>query len=157
MFLRHPPQKVSRISSGLISSTFECLVEGEPYVVQFTEPDMANGLTIERRFGRQLSQAGVPLRQVLCDGALDGLKWTVTKRAVGERMTALTREAYEEALPSVFDTLIALSSVDITRTVGFGWLDEDGNGGWESWETHLLFCSGGRAGRDVLRELAQPL
>ncbi len=133
------PQGVSRISSGLISSTFECLVEGEPLVVQFTEPDMATGLDTERRFGERLSLAGVPLRKVLCDGVHDGLRWTVTEKAIGERMTALKREAYEGALPSVFDTLIALSSVNIAETSGFGWLNENGDGRWETWEAHLLF------------------
>jgi len=137
--LGRPPWKVSRISSGLVSSTFECSVGEESYVVQFTEPDMAMGLTIERRFGRRLFRAGVPLRQVLGDGALEGLRWTVTKKVVGERMTALTPEAYEEALPSVFDTLLALSSVDIADTEGFGWPDENGKGGWKTWESHLLF------------------
>lgn len=135
----HPPQRVDRVSSGQISSTFECLVKGEPYIVQFSEPELATGLAIERRFGQKLSQAGIPLREVICDGEHDGLAWTVTRRAAGKRMTALTREAYEGALPSVFDTLIALSAVDIADTVGYGWLDEDGQGGWESWEAHLSF------------------
>jgi hygromycin-B 4-O-kinase len=135
----HSPQSVRRISSGQISSTFECLANGEPYIVQFNEPDMAAGLTIERRFSKRLSEAGIPLRQVICDGEHDELRWTVTRKAVGERMTALTRDACEGALPSVFDTLIALSAVDVTDTVGYGWMDENAMGGWETWEAHLSF------------------
>lgn len=135
----HSPQSVKRISSGQISSTFECLANGESYIVQFNEPDMAAGLTIERRFSKRLSEAGIPLRQVICDGEHDELRWTVTRKAVGERMTALTGEAYGGALPSVFDTLIALSAVDVTDTVGYGWMDENAMGGWETWEAHLSF------------------
>jgi len=111
----------------------------ESYVVQFTEPDLSMGLDIERRFGQRLSRAGVPLRTVICDGVHDGLMWTVTRKVRGERMTALPRDAYEASLPSVFDTLLALSSIDVSDTSGYGWLDADDEGGWETWEGHLSF------------------
>jgi hygromycin-B 4-O-kinase len=133
----HAPAEVKRIASGQISSTFECIGTGASHIVQFTEPGMATGLDIERRFGQRLSQAGVPLREVVCDGVHDGLRWTVTRKVVGEGMTALSGEAYEESLPSVFDTLLSLSSIDVSDTEGFGWLDERGRGGWETWEGHL--------------------
>lgn len=135
----HAPEEVRRISSGQISSTFECVGKKESYVVQFTEPDMAAGLDIERRFGQRLAQAGIPLRAVICDGAHDGLRWTVTRKVLGERMTALRADVYEESLPAVFDTLLALSSIDVGDSTGYGWLDANGQGGWQTWEGHLSF------------------
>ena len=135
----HASEAVHRISSGQISSTFECLAKGESYIVQLSEPDMAAGLDVERRFGRRLYQAGIPLRRVICDGVHDGLRWTVTSKVVGDRMTALSGNSYERCLPAVFDTLLALSSIDVSDTEGFGWLDKDGQGGWRTWEGHLSF------------------
>jgi len=133
------PLEVSRVSSGLISATFECIAAAGSLIVQFNEPDMAKGVIVERRFKERLKNAGVPLREVLCDGIHEGLKWTVTKKVPGERMTALEPEDYRAALPSVFDVLIAVSGVDVASTSGFGWFDEQGQGMWETWQAHLSF------------------
>ena len=135
----HAPEEVNRIGSGLISSTFECAGRGEPFVVQFAEPDMGTGVDVERRFGQRLTQVGVPLREVVCDGLDDGLRWTVTRKAVGETMTALSSEAYEASLASVFDTLLAVASVDVSDSGGYGWMDETGLGKWDTWAGHVLF------------------
>lgn len=135
----HAPEEVNRIGSGQISATFECERRGELFVVQFAEPDMGTGLDIERRFGQRLAQVGVPLREVVCDGLDGGLRWTVSRKAIGEPMTALSGDAYEHSLAPVFDTLLALASVDVSDTGGFGWMDENGWGKWDTWAGHLLF------------------
>ncbi len=137
--VREQALEVSRVSSGLISATFECLGQTGTFIVQFNEPDMAKGLTVERRFKERLREAGVPLREVIGDGMHDGLKWTVTKKSPGQRMTALGSLDYEAALPSVFDTLLAISGVDVSDAGGFGWFDKDGQGMWKTWTEHLSF------------------
>ncbi len=135
----HAPEEMNRIGSGLISSTFECAARGELLVVQFAEPAMGTGVDVERRFGQRLTRVGVPLREVVCDGLDDGLRWTVTRKAVGETMTALSSEAYEASLASVFDTLLAVASVDVSDSGGYGWMDETGLGKWDTWAGHVLF------------------
>jgi hygromycin-B 4-O-kinase len=131
--------EVSRVSSGLISATFQCLAQTGTFIVQFNEPDLAEGLTVERRFKERLRKAGVPLREVIGDGMHEGLKWTVTKKAPGKRMTSLDSVDYEAALPSVFDTLLAISGVDVSDWDGYGWFNENGQGMWETWAAHLFF------------------
>jgi len=135
----HTPEAVSRIGTGQISATFECVGRGELFVVQFSEPAMGTGVDFERRFRERLTQVSVPLRELICEGLDDGLRWTVTRKAVGETMTALSGDDYEQSLVSVFDTLLAMASVDVSDTGGFGWLDESGWGKFDSWAGHILF------------------
>ncbi len=135
----HAPEAVNRIGTGQIASTFECSGKGDRWVVQFAEPELGIGVDVERRFGKRLTRAGVPLREVVCEGLDDGLRWTVARKAVGEPMNALPRDAYEQSLTSVFDTLLALAALDVSDTEGFGWMDEKGAGKWDSWAGHLLF------------------
>jgi hygromycin-B 4-O-kinase len=135
----HAPDEVNRIGTGQIASSFECVARGELFVVQFAEPEMGTGVDAERRFEERLTQVGVPLREVVCEGLDNGLRWTVTRKAVGAPMTALSGDAYEHSLASVFDTLLALASVDVSDTGGFGWMDEKGWGKFDAWAGHLLF------------------
>ena len=135
------PQAISQVSSGLISATYECVVPGSTLIAQFTPPNMSVGLAVERAFRDRLALAGVPLREVVGDGEHEGLKWTVTRKASGRSMASLGPAEYRAALPSAFDTLAAIASVDVSDSIGFGWFGFTGNGSHDTWGEHLGFVA----------------
>ncbi len=132
-----PPLEINRMPTGQISATFQCVVRDATLVVQFSEPNMAAGLTKERFFHDRFRSVGVPTREVICDGTYESLKYTIAKKAHGQGLTTLVPEKFKAALPSVFDTLLAISSVDMKGTEGYGWFDELGRGPYETWQAHL--------------------
>jgi len=133
------PEEVRQLGTGQIAATFSCTAKGESFVVQFAAPSMGVGVDVERRFRRGLHDVGVPLRHLVGEGLDQGLRWTIARKAAGETMSSLPTDAYERCLTSVFDTLLALASVDVSDTRGFGWIDENGRGRWDSWLEHLRF------------------
>lgn len=132
-----PPVDVRRLSSGQISATFEVVLTDQALIVQFSQPDMALGLAVERLFAERLEVAGVPIRKVLGDGGYEGLRFTIARKAPGKELSALSPDEFEAALPSVFDTLLAVSSVGIEDSNGFGWFGANGQGMFQTWQDHL--------------------
>lgn len=131
------PANVTRLSSGQIAATFECVVVGRSRIVQFNKPHMAASLSKERFFGDRLRGAGVPLRRVITEGEFDGTRYTIAEKAPGRMLSALEPARFRAALPSVFRTLAGISSVDMRDTDGFGWFDAAGHGPDAGWKAHL--------------------
>jgi hygromycin-B 4-O-kinase len=129
--------KVEPLEQGQIASTFVCTIGGDQLIVQFNKPNMATSYRKELFFGRRFAEAGIPVRQVVGSGTHDGLVYTVAKKVAGRSLSDLEPAVYRNALPSVFQTLLALESLDVSDTTGYGWFDERGNAPYDSWLGHL--------------------
>jgi hygromycin-B 4-O-kinase len=132
-----PPREITLMSTGQISSTFQCLVRDETLLVQFNQANMSSGVTKERFFRDRLQSVGVPLREVIQDGTYQGLKYTIAKKSRGNGLTSLPPAEFVSVLPAVYDILLAISSVDMTGTQGYGGFNESGFGPDETWQMYL--------------------
>lgn len=122
----------------MIAATFECVVAAETFIVQFNQPNMAGSAAKERFLASRLAAAGAPLRDLVCEGEISGLIYTIARKARGNGMTTLEPNEFAAVLPSVFDAQIAVSQVDLSDTDGYGWFDGNGHGHFDSWAEHLV-------------------
>jgi hygromycin-B 4-O-kinase len=137
MCVGQEPAQIATDSIEQICTSFECLVGNESFVVEFRKPNMAQGLRIERLLGKRLNVVGVPIREVIADGTHEGLMYTVARKERGRKAAELVPDEFGAALPSIFNTLLALSSVDVDGTEGYGWFDQQGVGTDRTWPAHL--------------------
>ncbi len=120
--LRAKPKRINEPATGVISSTYECIIDDGTVVVRFSRPNMSRTLLVERMFGESLRSAGVPLRKLLANGKHRGLVYSVAKKVPGVGLMTLPPSGFRRALSSVFDTLIAMSRIDLAGTSGFGYI-----------------------------------
>lgn len=131
------PDEVTSDSIEQISTSFHCLVGDRTLVVELREPSMSYGLMKERLFSDKLRAVGIPGREAIGHGTYEGLSYTVVHKERGTKLAYLAPEELGAALACVFDTLRALSSVDMSGTEGYGWFNELGSGPDRTWLAHL--------------------
>ena len=135
--LRIVIKNLAEITDGRISRTYSLDIGGRPCILQFTEQNMSQGCLNERLFAEKFRRMGIPVRSVLHEGEFAGLHFTVAAKVQGKGLDRLPREEFEAVLPSIMDILLRIASVDTSDTVGYGWLEADGNGKFSSWREHL--------------------
>lgn len=128
---------LEEIADGQISRTYSLDIGGRPHVVQFTEHNMSQGCLNERFLGERLRQVEIPVRRVLHEGDFAGLHFTVAAKVHGRGLSQLPLDEFMAVLPSVMDILLRIASIDTSGTTGYGWLDSNGNGRFDSWRAHL--------------------
>jgi len=131
------PVEITSDSIEQICTSFQCRVGDESFIVEFREPNMAQGLRVERFLRKKLNSVAVPIREVLADGEHEGLMYTVARKERGRKAAELAPDEFGAALPSILEILIALSSVDMSGTEGYGWFNHLGVGTDDTWPAHL--------------------
>jgi hygromycin-B 4-O-kinase len=85
----------------------------------------------------KLRAAGVPMRDVIGEGAYENLKYTISKKERGTKLACLGPNEFKAILPSVFELFLAFASIDLSETQGYGWFDSEGNVSETTWQAHL--------------------
>ena len=119
---------LEEIDDGQISRTYSLNIDGRPYVLQFTEHNMSYGCRNECFFSERFRQMKIPVRSVLHEGEFAGLHFTIAAKVHGMGLNQLPLDDFIAVLPSVMDILQRISSIDTSDTIGYGWLDVNGNG-----------------------------
>ena len=128
---------LKEVSGGQIARTYSLDIDGRACILQFNEQNMSQGCLNELFFRERFLQNGIPVRFVLHEGDFAGLHFTVAVKVQGKGLIQIPLSEFISVLPSVMDILLSISSIDVSDTSGYGWLDGNKNGKFASWQEHL--------------------
>lgn len=133
--LRRSVGDVEFVGAGEWSRCFGFTVDGRDLVARFGPH--VDDFEKDRRAGL-LAGPALPVPEVLFIGAAAGGHIAISTRAYGEALETLSRPGWEAVLPSLFATLDAARSIDLSSTSGSGQWGADGVGSHRSWRDYLL-------------------
>lgn len=125
-------------NSGQIAKTYEFESGDKSFFIQFNQENMSQGTINEIIFSDDFKEKGIPLREMIGHGDYQGYRYIITEKVFGTDFGKLTKEEFQESIEDVMAVLHKISETDIGRFQGYGWLDEEGNGKFESWTSHLM-------------------
>lgn len=129
---------LAAVEDGQIAQTFSFSVQNQDYFVQFNHSNMSQAKTTETFFAKQFQEHEIPIRRVVSFGIVNSLHYNVSAKVQGVPLSSLSEDEFRAALPSVIDQLLRISRVNTENTRGYGWLDENCHGRFDSWSAHLL-------------------
>jgi hygromycin-B 4-O-kinase len=66
------------------------------------------------------------------------LTYSVSERLAGGMLADLPDERKGKLLPDLVRVISRMNQMDVSATKGFGWLDADGNGKYDSWQQYVV-------------------
>lgn len=123
------------LSGGEWSQAFAFELDGQSFVSRFSPTDEDFLLD---QYANRFSSDLLPIPRVIEIGEAFGGYFAISERASGVMLDDLEDHELTLVLPSLHSVLDNMRGADISESVGFGLLDREGNGGFESWRDCLL-------------------
>lgn len=130
---------INEVTDGQIARTFNFSSNKKEYFIQFNQGNMSQGTINEILFRDDFSTRGIPLRNTVSYGDYLDYKYVITEKTVGIAFDKLKDDEFDKLLLPIISTLKKIAETDISKYSEYGWLDENGNGKFESWISHLEF------------------
>lgn len=123
------------LSGGNWSQAFAYKQAGKDYVIRFGmhQDDYYND-----QAAQQYASSELPIPKVFEVSEALGGYYAITERAFGTMIDELDHEAMKRIVPSLFATLDAIRTADISDSTGFGGRDVNGDGTFATWREWLL-------------------
>jgi hygromycin-B 4-O-kinase len=130
------PRTIQPVGHGEWSTAFyvQHADEYRDLVVRFSATD--DDFRKDQRALRYASRR-LPLANLLEIGEAFGGFYAISERAFGEFIEHRDAAAMQRLLPSLFDVLDAVRTVDISDTLGFGLWHADGSAPYATWQAFL--------------------
>ncbi|WP_028612514.1 phosphotransferase family protein [Paenibacillus harenae] len=126
---------ITPVSGGNLSSVYFFELGAKAFVIRFS--DLEGAYDRERFVSNLLASQGVPYPRVLSDGTYGSLTYSISERLAGGMLADLPDEQKGNLLPGLIRVISRMNQVDVSATKGFGWLDADGNGKYDSWQQYV--------------------
>ncbi len=131
-----PIKELAPIESGHIAKVFSFSAGDDEYVLRFTKKNMGS-FKKELLIYENFAAPNIPIPPIIKSGELADLYYAISKKMSGQELSALSKEAYFNTLPSNMATLLAIHQSDVSQFEGYSWMDDNGNGLENSWEQAL--------------------
>lgn len=128
--------EITPMAGGNLSSVFSFVHEGQGYCVKFS--DLAGAYETERYVADLLSGHGIPFPKCFALKKTGRLAYLITERMAGRNLADYTEEEQNNQLPELIGILTSMADVEVGSTSGYGWIEADGNGTYESWKDFLV-------------------
>ncbi|MBI5929031.1 MAG: aminoglycoside phosphotransferase family protein [Chloroflexi bacterium] len=140
-FLGDRVTDIAPIAEGQISRVFACMAAGQGYIIRFAEPNVS-GFQKEQFLFTQLTPQQPRLQEKVAPpihlGHFGDYEFIITRRLAGQPLTSLTPAEYQVVLPSLIETHYLIQRIDVGATAGYGHVDNDGQGLFDSWPAFIL-------------------
>ncbi len=128
---------IDKITDGQIARTFAFSSNNIDYFIQFNQKNMSQGTLNELIYKDKFLKSNIPLRQIVSNGDFLEYKYLITEKTIGKSFEELDDNEFTMLLPEIIKTLKNIANSDTSEYKKYGWLDENGNGKFESWKSHL--------------------
>lgn len=128
--------KVELIGAGMFSKAFAFRCNQQEFVIRFNAyvEDFQKDAFAYQHF----ASPELPISKVTaCDRFSERYYFAITERCAGSTLSKLD-SSIQNILPSLFTTLYAIHTLDVSTYTGWGLTDAAGNGQFVSWEEYLL-------------------
>ncbi|GKU32302.1 phosphotransferase family protein [Clostridium folliculivorans] len=118
---KEPVERIEEAPTGKIKRVYFFQYKDKKYVIRFSDNDME--FKLEKYVQETLQGEKFPLPNLLYSGIYNNFYYAISKKVEGKPIHTLKEKELKVAMPSVMDNLIKLHSIDITAYEGYGWLD----------------------------------
>lgn len=130
-------EKIEEVPTGKIKKVYFFQYKDKWYVIRFSDNDIE--FKLEKYVQETLRGKKFSLPQFLYSGIYNNFYYAISEKVEGKSIHTLNEEELKVAIPSVMETLIKLHSIDIKAYEGYGWLDYNMNG---TYNTFFEFLNG---------------
>ncbi|KIL40564.1 hypothetical protein SD70_12480 [Gordoniibacillus kamchatkensis] len=123
------------VEEGELSRAYFFRAGGKDYVVRFNHS--GEGFARELRLYESYHRQGLPMPRIVAIGTTEGFHYCISKRAPGTTLIRLPLEQIREFVPRLTDTFAQLQRLQLGKTAGYGWVNAEGNGDFDSWPAFL--------------------
>jgi hygromycin-B 4-O-kinase len=129
-----PIQELTPVQGGLVAQTLSFRVNEKEYILRFTSSSMDASYQKEAFIYKHFSSPDIPIPSILKVGRLGKSYYAIFQKMPGRELDSLSQAEYQQALPSIIQTLHSIHQVNVQEWCDFGWLDDHGMGMFPSWE-----------------------
>jgi hygromycin-B 4-O-kinase len=137
----YPFKNLQENPEGEIARTYSFNIDKKKYYIQFNQLNMSQGNKIELEYYKRLKALNIPVRTIVKHGVINKIHYTITEEVKGCELRKLSENEIKELLPLVYKALLNIAKLDISNTIGYGWIKSDGNGMFSSWKDHINFVT----------------
>jgi hygromycin-B 4-O-kinase len=134
-FFEYPIKQIEEAPTGKIKKVyfFEC--KNKSYVIRFSKDNKE--FKFEEYLQETLEGKSFPLARLLHTGSLKNYYYAVSEKVQGAAINTLNESELKNAIPSIMEALTKLHSIDVAASQGYGWLDSNRNGSFNSFTEFL--------------------
>lgn len=128
---------VSLLGSGMFSQAFSFMLARQPFIIRLNayQEDFQKDAFAHQHF----SSSELPIPRMIQSGRFNELYYfAITERCTGMTLNDMEPQEIEQVLPKLFDTLLAIHTLDSSDYLGWGLTDASGQGRFASWQAYLL-------------------
>ncbi|MBD1847700.1 phosphotransferase [Cyanobacteria bacterium FACHB-63] len=128
---------VSLIGSGMFSQAFSFTLDRQSFIIRLNacQEDFQKDAFAYQQF----TSSKLPISRVIQSGRFNELYYfAITERCIGVTLNDMEPQEIEQVLPKLFDTLLAIHTLDSSDYPGWGLTDASGQGRFASWQSYLL-------------------
>lgn len=126
---------ITELSGGEWSQAFTYKQADREYVIRF---GLHKEDYLKDKFACGFASAKLPIPKVLEVGHVDGGFYAISERATGTMIDDLSHEDMKQTIPSLLTVMDGIREADISHTTGFGEIDTNGNGKYDTWYDYLM-------------------
>ncbi len=132
-----PVSQFTPIVAGLIARTFSFCVDNRDYVIRFQTDNMLAHFEKEKYICENYGSPHIPIPSIVHIGRFQDLHFAISHKVLGQTLDKLSAQEYQQALPSVVETLYAIHQVNVSHKPMYGLFDGQGIGVSASWRGFL--------------------
>ena len=126
---------VSELSSGMFSRSYSCKLNDDELVLRLNNDakDFKKDIYARENFGNKLS-----IPEILeCGSFNERFCFAIMHRCKGVTHDRLDRNEAKIILPEIINIVEKIRSIEVSGKEGYGLLDENGKGQYESWSSSI--------------------
>jgi len=128
-------KKLEEVKGGNLKAVYFFNYDHKDYVIKFSIEDTE--FKKESYLYKILNDKDVPMARIVKVGQYKNYFYSISTKITGEALISLNEKQAYEALPSLISNISKVHFADVSRTKGYGWLNEKGNGIYNSWSEYL--------------------
>lgn len=130
-FYEDSVEKIEEAPTGKMKKVYFFQYKDKWYVIRFSDNDME--FKVEKYLQETLRGEDFPLPKFLDSGIYNNFYYTISEKVEGNSINTLDEKELMATLPSLIDALIKLHSLDIAAYEGYGWLDYNMKGSFNTF------------------------
>lgn len=127
--------EITTLSGGEWSQSFAYKHAGRTLVIRFGRHEEDY---LKDKLACKFASAKLPIPNVLEVGQTHGGYYAISEHADGTMIDNLNHEDMKQTIPSLLATMDGIREADISHTTGYGEVDVNGNGKYDSWYDYLM-------------------
>lgn len=128
-------KNIEKVSSGKIKTAYFFNDKDNSYVIRFAKDDKE--FKLEQYLEGALKETKFPLPKTISTGEFHEIYYSISERIEGDAISSLNEDKLIITLPSIMEALVEFHSLNINSTNGYGWLDENKNGDFNTFTEYL--------------------